>query len=135
VNALLSSGAGTNSRLLSALGAINQCTDMASSVSALTQIRGQRNSEYGQAQVISVGALPQGSTLKADLTQALYYSLQADDQYLNWADRQSQGPCQDDSEPTPASDDQASAYKSSFTQLWNPIARQYGLTTQSVTSM
>jgi serine/threonine protein kinase len=135
VNALLSSGAGTNPRLLSALGAINQCTDMASSVSTLTQIRNQRNSEYLRAQVISVSALAQGSTLKADLSQALYYSLQADDQYLNWADQQSRGPCHDGSEPTPASDDQASAYKNSFTQLWNPIALQYGLTTQSVTSM
>jgi serine/threonine protein kinase len=135
VNALLSSGAGTNPRLLSALGAINQCTAMASSVTALTQIRNQRNSEYGQAQVITVSALAQGSTLKTDLSQALYYSLQADDQYLSWADQQSRGPCHDGSEPTPASDDQASAYKNSFTQLWNPIALQYGLTTQSVTSM
>jgi Protein kinase domain len=136
VNALLSAGAGTNSRLLSALGAINQCTDMASSVSVLTQIRNQRSSEYGQAQGISVSLLPQGSTLKADLTQALYYSLQADDQYLNWADQQARGPCHEDSEPALASDnDQASAGKNGFTQLWNPIAVQYGLTTQSVTSM
>jgi hypothetical protein len=136
MNDLLSSGAGTNPRLVSALGAVNQCTDMASSVSVLTQIRNQRSSEYGQAQVISVSLLPQGSTLKGDLTQALYYSLQADDQYLNWADQQSRGPCRDDSEPAPVSDnDQASAYKTSFTQLWNPIALQYGLTAQSVTSM
>jgi hypothetical protein len=136
VNALLSSGAGTNPRLLSALGAIDQCTDMASSVSVLTQIRNQRSSEYGQAQVISVSLLPQSSIVKTDLAQALYYSLQADDQYLNWADQQSQGPCHDGSEPVPAGDnDQASAYKNSFTQLWNPIALQYGLTTQSVTSM
>jgi Protein kinase domain len=136
VNALLSAGAGANPRLLTALGAINQCADMASSVSVLTQIRDQRSTEYGRAQAISVSLLPQGSTLKADLTQALYYSLQADDQYLNWADQQSRGPCQEGSEPALASDnDQASADKDSFTQLWNPIALQYGLTTQSVTSM
>jgi Protein kinase domain len=136
VNALLSSGAGTNPRLLSALGAIDQCTNMAGSVSVLTQIRNQRSSEYGQAQVLSVGLLPQGSTLKTDLTQALYYSLVADNDYLTWASQQSRGPCQDGSEPTPANaNDEASTYKQSFTQLWNPIALQYGLTTQSLTSM
>ena len=136
VNALLSAGAGTNPRLVSALGAINQCTDLASSVSVLSRIRDQRSSEYGRAQVIPVSLLPQGSMLKADLTQALYYSLQADDQYLNWADQQSRGPCHEDSEPALASDnEQASGAKDSFTRLWNPIALQYGLTTQSVTSM
>jgi hypothetical protein len=136
VSTLLTSGAGTNPRLVSALGAINQCTNMASSVGVLGQIRNQRSSEYGQAQAIAVSQLPQGGTLKTDLTQALYYSLQADDQYLSWADQQSRGPCRDDSEPALATDnEQASAYKNSFTQLWNPIALQYGLTTQSVTSM
>ena len=102
----------------------------------LSRIRDQRSSEYGRAQVIPVSLLPQGSMLRADLTQALYYSLQADDQYLNWADQQSRGPCHEDSEPALASDnEQASGAKDSFTRLWNPIALQYGLTTQSVTSM
>jgi hypothetical protein len=136
MNGLLTSGSGTNPRLLSALGAINQCTDLAGSASSLTQIRNQRSSEYGQAQALSVSLLPQGSVLKTDLTQALYYSLMADNDYLAWASQQSRGPCQDGSEPAPAgANDQASTYKESFTQLWNPIALQYGLTTQSLTSM
>jgi hypothetical protein len=38
------------------------------------------------------------------------------------------GPCQDGSEPAlPDADDEATT--------WNPIALQYGLTTQSLTSM
>jgi hypothetical protein len=135
VSTLLFAGAGTSSRLLSALGAINQCTDVASSVGVLGQIRNQRSSEYSQAQATAVSQLPEGATLKTDLTQALYYSLQADDQYLSWADQQSRGPCRDDSEPAlAAGNEQAAAYKNSFTQLWNPIALQYGLATQSVTS-
>jgi hypothetical protein len=109
---------------------------MAGSMSVLTQIRNQRSGEYDQAQAISVNLLPQGSTLKADLTQALHYSLVADSDYLSWASQQSQGPCRDGSEPVLAdANDEATTYKESFTQLWNPIALQYGLTTQSPTSM
>jgi hypothetical protein len=136
LSSLLASGAGTNPRLLTALSSVNQCANVAASLSTLTQIRNQRSSEYDQAQAISVSLLPQGAAMKTDLTGALYYSLQADDQYLSWASQQSGGPCQDGSEPAAAADNnQASADKSGFTQLWNPIALQHGLTTQSVTSM
>jgi serine/threonine-protein kinase len=136
MSSLLTSGAGTNPRLITALSSINRCANVAGSLSTLTQIRNQRSSEYEQAQAISVSLLPQGAAMKTDLAQALYYSLQADDQYLNWASQQSGGPCQDGSEPAVAGDNgQASSFKGSFTQLWNPIAQQYGLTPQSVTSM
>jgi serine/threonine protein kinase len=134
LNNLLSSGAGSTPQLEAAIGKIDDCTDMADSIIALTRIRDQRNGEYLKAQDLSVSQLPQGISLKSDLTQALRYSLLADNDYLDWADEENLDGCQTGTEPgQPESSDntahdnsQASAFKGNFLPLWRPIATHHG---------
>jgi serine/threonine protein kinase len=134
VSTLLSSSTGSISQLEPALGEIDDCTDLAGGIRALAGIRDQRSREYAKAQHLSVSLLPEGSSLKSDLTQALRYSLLVDSGYLNWATRESQDGCQEGTEPgltdqdvTGQDNTQASDFKRDFLQLWNPIAVQHGL--------
>jgi hypothetical protein len=74
----------------------DNCTNLSSSqisgdVAAIQSSASQRQSEYNHAQSITVSALPSGSTLKSQLTRALFYSLQADNNYLTWAQEEQNG--------------------------------------------
>jgi hypothetical protein len=97
-------------------------------VQQIQQVRDQRQAEYDQAQNLSTEALQDGAQLKIDLTQALFYSLKADNDYLTWAHQQASD-CQAGSQSSAAiaAGDQAVSYKVLFVGIWNPIAVQYGL--------
>ena len=103
---------------------------MSSDVGAIQTAANQRQSEYTQAQDLSVNALPGGGAAKADLTQALSYSLQADKNYLIWAQQEQKG-CFVSSQSSAyneANSDSALANtaKSSFANIWNSqIAPKY----------
>lgn len=102
----------------------------------IQQVRDQRQTEYNQAQSLSTEALQNGAELKSDLTQALLYSLNADNDYLTWAQQQVSN-CQAGSQSSAAlaAGSQAVNYKTMFVNLWNPIAAQYALPPTSVGSM
>jgi hypothetical protein len=136
VNRLLSSGTGANAGLTEALAAAGACASVTGSIGELTRIRDQRRTEYEQVQVMPVSLLPQGGRLKLVLAQALYYSLQADDAYLNWASRQDQGGCQASSAPLlPDLNPRATSFKDQFAQLWNPVALRFGFVPRSLDSI
>jgi len=105
-------------------------------VRQIQRVRDQRQTEYDQAQNLSTGALPGGAELKTDLTQALSYSLMADNDYLTWAQQQVTD-CQVGSQSSAAvtAGAQARNYKAMFVSRWNPIAAQYALPPASVGSM
>jgi hypothetical protein len=136
VSNLLSSGATSSTVLTNAVDEVQACSDMSSSLRQIQRVRNQRQTEYGQAQDLSTGALQNGAELKSDLTKALFYSLSADNDYLAWAQQQDSD-CQSGSQSTSALtvDDQAVNYKTLFVNLWNPLAAQYGLPSTSVSSM
>jgi hypothetical protein len=96
---------------------------MSTDVAAIQTAAGQRQTEYTRAQGLSVSALPSGGAAKAELTQALDYSLQADNNYLTWAQEEQKG-CFVSSQST-AYDTanhfsaKANTAKSSFATIWN----------------
>ncbi|HEX5191026.1 MAG TPA: serine/threonine-protein kinase [Streptosporangiaceae bacterium] len=98
-------------------------SQMSSDVAAIRTAAGQRQSEYNQAKGLAVSALPSGTTAKANLTRALFYSLQADNNYLTWAQQEQNG-CFVSSQSSAynaANNDstQANAAKSNFATIWN----------------
>lgn len=103
---------------------------MSTDVAAIQTAAGQRQSEYARAQGLSVSALPSGGAAKADLTQALDYSLQADNNYLTWAQEEQKG-CFLSSQSTAYNtanrySAKANTAKSSFATIWNDqIAPKY----------
>jgi hypothetical protein len=88
----------------------------------------QRKGEYNQALALAVAELPSGAELKSDLLSALTYSINADDDYLQWAQQQQAG-CSANSPALAAAssaDTQASSAKTTFANLWNTVGPNYG---------
>jgi hypothetical protein len=91
-----------------------------------------------------LAGLPDASTLPSGLIQTLtgawQASAQADQDYAAWTRDENSGRCvTDGSDPNfaaaTAPDNQATANKTEFVNLWNPIAMQYGLPTYRWTQL
>jgi len=97
VTMLLTSMIRTHQMLQGAvLGIENNCQNLSprqksADVAAIRRSAGQRRAEYGQARTLDVTALPSGTAAKSDLIRALSNSLQADDSYLTWAEKEQKG--------------------------------------------
>jgi serine/threonine-protein kinase len=126
INGLLMHSTTSLTRLRSALNYANECTNLSYAVNQLQQARNGRERELSQADGLSTDALQNGTALKSDLIQALQYSLNADNDYLNWANAQ-EANCQPGTEQNVGITDNngATTYKDMFVGLWNPIAGRY----------
>jgi len=135
VNDLLSSSAATRKALQGAVSKARDCTDLSSAVSQIQNAVNQRNAEYNQASALSTSALADGTIVKTDLTVALRSSLDADRDYLAWAQQLKLG-CAAATQSSAynaayQADQQANAAKEAFIQVWNPVAAQYGIRQES----
>src|SRR6266487_4016368 len=134
INNLLARSSSSLSRLNNAITLANQCQDLPFAVSQIQQARNGRQRQLNQSQTLQTGALPHGSELMSDLTQALQYSLTADNDYLTWAQEQESSCAPGTSGSVGISDGSnagATAYKDRFLSNWNPIARQDGFPQRS----
>ena len=104
------------------------CTNVSGAVAQIQTVVNERNDEYNKASALSTGALRNGATVKSDLRLALLNSLDADKDYLAWAQQQeSECPSQTSAyDDALTADGQASNSKSAFVSVWNPIASTYG---------
>ena len=138
VNVLLGSSTAARKNLVGAVANIRSCTNVAAAVSQIQQVVNQRSTEYSRASALSMTAIANGATVKADLLAALRSSLQADRAYLTWAQRQL-ARCRPGA-PSPAynaavsADQQAVAAKGTFVRVWNPVAARYGLPAATTSS-
>jgi hypothetical protein len=96
----------------------------------------QRSTEYNQASALSTSALANGAAVKSDLIAALRNSMDADKDFLTWAQQQLNPGCA----PTAQSSaynaaynasQQAGASKKAFIQVWDLVAAQYGIQQKS----
>ena len=136
MNNLLTSSAATLEALKGAVSEVRDCTNLSSAVRQIQSVVNQRSAEYNQASALSTSALPNGPTMKSELIAALRNSLDADKDYLTWAQQQLNPECA----PTAQSSayiaannasHQASASKEAFIRVWNPVAAQYGIQLKS----
>ena len=139
VGNLLSSSATTRQALQTAVTQVQACTNLSGAVGQIQQVVNQRSGQYQQASTLSTADLTGGATVKSDLITALRDSLNADRDYLTWAQQQSAGctPGAQSAAYTTAynADQQANAAKAQFAQVWDPIAARYGLSQQSPESI
>jgi serine/threonine protein kinase len=135
VSDLLSSSAATRKALQGAVGEARDCTDLPSAIGQIQDAVNQRSTEYSQASALSTSALADGATVKTDLTAALHSSLEADRDYLSWAQQLKLGcvPATESSAYDAAyqADQQANAAKEAFIQVWDPVAARYGIQPES----
>jgi len=132
VNNLLSSSAATLKALQGAVSEVSDCTNLPSAVRQIHNVVNQRSTEYNQASALPTSALTNGAAVKSDLTAALRASLDADKDFLTWAQQQLNPGCT----PTAQSSayntaynasQQAAAAKKTFIQAWDLIAARYGI--------
>ena len=138
VNQLLSSSAATRKALVGAVAHVRSCTGVPAAVGQIQQVVNQRSTEYQRASALSTATLADGAVVKSDLLAALHSSLNADRDYLTWAQQESSG-CT----PGAASraynaavgaDQRAVAAKGTFVQAWNQVAAKYGLPAETTSS-
>jgi serine/threonine protein kinase len=136
VNNLLSSSAATLEALQGAVSEVSNCTNLSSAVRQIQNVVNQRSTEYNQASALSTSALANGAAVKSDLIAALRNSLDADKDFLTWAQQQLNPGCT----PTAQSSaynaaynasQQAGASKKAFIQVWDLVAAQYGIQQKS----
>lgn len=136
VNNLLSSSAATLRALQGAVSEVFNCTNLSSAVPQIQNVVNQRSTEYNQASALATFALADGAAVKSDLIAALRNSLDADKDFLTWAQQQLNPGCT----PTAQSSaynaaynasQQAGASKKAFIQVWDLVAAQYGIQQKS----
>ncbi len=138
VNVLLGSSATTRKDLVGAVADVHSCARVAAGVSQIQQVVNQRSAEDRRASALSTAAVANGTTVKADLLAALRSSLQADRDYLTWAQQQL-ARCRPGA-PSRAynaavgADQQAVTAKETFVRAWNPVAARYGLPAETTSS-
>jgi tRNA A-37 threonylcarbamoyl transferase component Bud32 len=138
VNALLGSSATARKNLVGAVADVHSCARVAAAVSQIQQVVNQRSTEYRRASALSMAALANGATVKADLLAALHSSLQADRDYLTWAQQQlaqcRPGATSPAYNAAVGADQQAVTAKQTFVRAWNPVAARYGLPAETTSS-
>jgi serine/threonine protein kinase len=138
VNVLLGSSATARKNLVGAVADVHSCARVAAAVGQIQQVVNQRSTEDRRASGLSMAALANGATVKADLLAALRSSLQADRDYLTWAQQQL-ARCRPGA-PSRAytaaigADQQAGTAKETFVRAWNPVAARYGLPAETTSS-
>lgn len=136
VSDLLSSSAATRKAIQGAVSEATDCADLSSAVGQIQNAVNQRGTEYDRASAMSTSALADGALVKTDLTAALRNSLDADKDYLAWAQRQLKLGCAPAAQSSAYNaannaDMQANAAKQAFVQVWNPVAARYGIPQES----
>ena len=106
VNNLLSSSATTLKALHGAVNQVSNCTNLSTAVSQIRSAVNQRSSENNQASALSTSALAIGRQCRVDLIAATCASLDADKDFLTWAQQQLNPGC------TPTA--QSSAYNAAY---------------------
>ena len=140
VSNLLGSSATTRTALEGAVGQAQACTNLSGAVSQIQQVVNQRSSQFQQASALSTANLAGGAVVKSDLLTALRDSLNADRDYLTWAQQQLNTGCTPGVQSSAYitaydADQQANAAKADFALVWDPVAARYGVSQQSPDSI
>ncbi|MFI1970391.1 hypothetical protein BLA24_27450 [Streptomyces cinnamoneus] len=144
LDALLKDSNNSRDAVIKAVDSTRNCKDLDKSAADLRDAAGQRNALVGRLDQTAVDKLPgDNAELKAQLAKAWKSSAAADSHYAAWA-RQTDGkkgcaggharPSKDSVLGDRASADATTAKKKAA-DLWNPIAKQYGLTTHEWTQL
>jgi hypothetical protein len=143
LDALLSTSSSSRNAVVNAVASINSCQNLATSASRLRSAARQRDELVEKLSKMSLNALPHGAELLNELTDAWTSSSAADKYYAAWAGQAEQrkgckgGHAQKTLETSRGdlASGEATLAKQKAVQLWNPIARKYGLTQRQVTQM
>ncbi|MEU1308790.1 hypothetical protein ABZ419_07830 [Streptomyces cinnamoneus] len=143
LDALLKDSNNSRDSVIKAVDSTRSCKDLGKSAADLDAAAGQRNGLVTRLEQTATDQLPQHAELTGQLSKAWKSSASADSHYAAWA-RQVDGkkgcvkgharPSADSAAGDRASGD-ATAAKKKAADLWNPIAKKYGLTQHEWTQL
>ncbi|MBT2908369.1 hypothetical protein HET68_31325, partial [Streptomyces sp. McG8] len=140
---LLAHSGDSRSSVINAVEDVKACRDLGQAASDLREAAKQRRQLVTDLGQLSVDKLPEHEALSEALRKAWKASASADDHYAKWAE-QAKGKkgCKKGSarstEQTAAGNREsgtATEQKQKASELWNAIARQYGLTERAPTQL
>jgi hypothetical protein len=139
IEGYLRQSAAARSGVSDAIGSIGGCRNIVGAVATLRNAADTRAHILAGLTGAQVTALPGGSTMLADLQQALQASAAADRDYAAWgaaAATSCAGHAAHTTEYSAAqqSDAVATAAKQRFVQSWNTVAAQFGLSPQNASA-
>ncbi len=134
LNGLLAQSSSDRQAITSATSDIQNCGNLSADVATLQSAAQSRQSLLTQLAQLNTSQLSNGSQLISSLTAAWQASLESDNSYAGWASDLEGGGCSGQASTNYPSwqaaqnfDATATATKSQFVALWNPIASTYGL--------
>jgi hypothetical protein len=128
VNRLLDSMAASRPELARALPDLANCQNQDAALATLRRVVGERRQQLTRAHALKIGALPNGARMRASLSQAVAYSLRADEYYYRWG--QAVQNCKRKAKPNAdrqrgnVSSVRATTAKRAFIGFWTPVARK-----------
>ncbi|MFB8030065.1 hypothetical protein ACFQ6U_26685 [Streptomyces sp. NPDC056465] len=141
---LLADSNNSRSAVIGAVEKIKACRALDQAASDLKGAAQQRRGLVTRLEALSVDKLPAEAELKASLTTAWQASAEADDHYAAWAGqaKNDKKVCKggharstDATAQANASSGEATTAKRKASELWNSIARKYGLTERAPTQL
>ncbi len=134
---LLAVSGDSRTTVINAVAAVKSCRNLPQAAKDLRDAAGQRNKLVTDLAALKVDQLPGHTELTAALNKAWRASASADNHYAAWADqvagnkklcRKGQARATDQTQAGNRDSGTASRQKDTAAQLWNTIARKYGLT-------
>ncbi|MFF2215492.1 hypothetical protein [Streptomyces antibioticus] len=142
---LLADSGSSRAAVIAAVADVKACSNLQQAASDLRDAGRQRTDLVTKLADLSVDQLPDHAALTAALTKAWQASASADDHYAAWADQVAQnrkrnckkGQARGTAETQQGNRDSgtASTQKAQAAELWNAIARKYGLTQRQPTQL
>jgi len=135
LSSLLANSAEDRSEIVSAVSQITSCGDLSAAQATLDQAETSRQGLLDQLGTMQLGSLPNSAALVQALQSAWQASLSSDSSYAAYAGDEMSNfngcvpndPNDTNAQAAARSDAQATAAKTEFVALWNPIAVTYGL--------
>ncbi|EPJ39750.1 hypothetical protein STAFG_3243 [Streptomyces afghaniensis 772] len=129
--------------MINAVADVKGCDNLAQAAKDLRDAAKQRNQLVTRLSGITVDKLPDHAALTTALTKAWRASASADDHYAAWADqtagkkgcKKGQARVTGQTQAGNRASGVASAEKTKAAQLWNGIAKKYGLTERGPTQL
>ncbi|MEU5215391.1 hypothetical protein AB0G79_04215 [Streptomyces sp. NPDC020807] len=140
---LLGDSNSSRDSVISAVAAINKCTNLDDAAKDLRAAAKQRRGLVTRLEKLKVDKIPKNAALTSALTKAWRASASADDHYAAWADEMKDkkkckgGEARRTQHLAEANEKsgEASAAKKQAAGLWNPTAEKYGLEKRSPTQL
>ena len=142
---LLADSGDSRNSVIKAVADIKSCSNLGQAATDLRDAAKQRNDLVTRLGELSVDQLPDHEALTTSLTKAWKASAAADNHYAAWADqvaakkgqlcKKGQARSTGQTQAGNRASGTASEQKKSAAQLWNSIAREYGLTERQPTQL